>query len=242
MKQSYTYEIQPQDVDNQRQLRLYTLENYLLNVAGRAAHEQGYGISQLLPLGYTWIITRLNLELLYLPTHYEQIRIETWVEQNAHMLSLRNYRIYLGDRLIGRAKSLWAVLDLQKREIVNAFDLPMFAGSVDGESLEMPKAGRLIPIDHPTGVVPHTIQYSDCDYNGHCNSCKYLERMMDAYPFNVHNSPIRLDINYVKEVHFQDQIFTKYLADLQSVQYQQIDENGHTVCSAKISVVDNLSF
>ncbi len=236
MKYSYEYEIQPQQVDMYRQLRLYTLEDILLTVAGKAAEEQGYGIRQLLPYGYTWVITRLNLEMTYIPTHYDKIRVETWIEQNAHMLSTRNYRIYKEDRLIGQAKSIWAVLDLNKREIVNAFSLPMFSDSVDGEVLEMNKAVRLTPIEQPTGSVKHIIQYSDCDYNGHCNSCKYLERMMDAKCPNVENFCIRLDINYVKEVHFSDIIYTRFLTDLQSVQYQQIDKKGQTVCSARITL------
>jgi len=242
MKLSYTYQIQPQDVDYTRRLRLYTLENYLLNVAGRAAEDEGYGLSQLKPLGYTWVITRLNLEIKYLPTHYEMIRVETWVEQNAHMLSVRNYRIYMGEQLIGRAKSVWAVLDLEKREIVNVFDLPMFAGKTDGEVLDIVKPLRLLPLTQPDGEVPYTIQYSDCDYNKHCNSCKYLERMMDAKLPNVENSCIRLDINYIKEVHNSDKIFTRFLTDSQGLHYQQVDENGKSVCTALISDLEKVDF
>lgn len=243
MKFSYTYEIQPQDVDLSRRLRLYTLENYVLNVAGKASNEEGYGLWNLQPLGYTWIITRLNMELDYVPTHNEVIRIETWVEQNAHMLSTRDYRIYLqktdnSEQLIGRAKSVWAVLDMTKREIVNAFNLPMFADKVDGEVLDMPRPARLMPLTEYDGCVPHIIQYSDCDYNKHCNSCKYLERMMDAKRPNVENFPIRLDINYIKEVHISEQIFTRFKTDLQSTSYQQVDQDGKTICSARISQIE----
>jgi len=242
LKSNYTYQIQPQDVDYTCRLRLYTLENYLLNVAGRAAEDEGYGLTQLNPLGYTWVITRLNLEIQYIPTYYETIRIETWVEQNAHMLSIRNYRIYLGDKQIGRAKSVWAVLDLNKREIVNVFDLPMFQGKVDGEILDLPKAIRLLPIANPEGEVAYTIQYSDCDYNNHCNSCKYLERMMDAKCPNVENIPIRLDINYIKEVHISEPITTKFLSDSQGTHYQQVDQNGKSICTALISYLEKLKF
>ncbi|MCQ2342239.1 MAG: thioesterase [Paludibacteraceae bacterium] len=247
MKHSYTFEIQPQEVDANRQLRLYTLENYLLNVAGKDSDENGYGLNQLLPLGYTWVITRLNLELIYLPTHNETIRIETWIEQNAHMLSVRDYRIYLVDtnlneKLIGRAKSIWAVLDMNKREIVNAFHMPIFEHVVDGEILDISKSARLTPIDNPDNEIPYTIQYSDCDYNQHCNSCKYLEHMLNAKCPKFENFCIRLDINYVKEVHISDLIYTRVKSNLQEVQYQQVDENGKTICSAKIFLTDQLTF
>lgn len=248
MKHSYTYEIQPQEVDIHRKLRLYTLENYLLNVAGRASDEQGFGIQHLLPYNYTWVIVRLHLQMKYIPTHNEVLRIETWIEQNAHMLSTRAYRVYLVDpashneRLIGRATSVWAVLDLDKREIVNAFDMPIFANTVDGEPINMPKAPRLMPITNPSGIVPHTIQYSDCDYNRHCNSCKYLERMMDAYPVNVQNDCISLTINYLKEVKIEEHIQTIFLTSSQSAQYQQVDEEGHILCTCRIDINNELGF
>lgn len=245
MKHTFTYQVQYQEVDGDRKLRLYTLENYLLNVAGLVSDQLGYGIKQLLPYGFTWIITRLSLEMQYIPTHQETLQIETWIEQNAHCLSTRDYRIYLDNdgelQLIGVAKSIWTVLDLKKREIVNFSSMPMFDNIVDGEELPMAHAQRLHPITEPDLVVPHTIRYSDVDYNGHCNSCKYLEIMLDAKRMIVDNSCIRLDINYIKEVHNSDKIKTLIKENSQSIHYQQKDENGTTCCSAQIQRIEELS-
>lgn len=258
MRHIYSYKIQYQEVDADRRLRLYTLENYLLNVGGRAADDGGFGTKALLPYGYTWIITRLNLTMDYIPTHGDIITIESWVEHNAHMLSIRDYRIYLSSsrpdftdgrwqedkaqwlnnnaRLIGQAKSTWAVLDLEKREIVNAFDLDIFNNVCDPQILEMPKAERLTPILQPTGSGKHTICYSDVDYNGHCNSCKYLEWMLNTRRINPNGSAIRLDINYVKEIHLGEVIETIYLEQPDSIQYQQKNEAGQTCCSSKMKI------
>ena len=137
MKYSYEYEIKYQEVDGRKRLRLFNLENYLLEVAGTVADALGFGIAKLHPMGLTWILTRMSIEMSELPTHCEKVRFETWIESNAHMLSTRNFRIYSGERLIGQVKSVWAVLDLEKREIVNVFNDPMFEGCVDGEVIEM---------------------------------------------------------------------------------------------------------
>lgn len=241
MHRTYDIKVPYQDVDASRRLRLYTLENYLLNTAGRAADDSGFGIQSLLPMGWTWIITRLNLEILTLPTHGQTLNIETWVEMNAHMLSIRNFRIYMDDTLIGQAKSTWAILDLDKREIVDAFGLPMFAGSVDGDELEMARSRRIRMEDAPQIERTHVIQYSDCDYNRHCNSCKYLEIMLDTFFPLVDNCGIRLDINYVKEVHFSQPLTTCVWTDSQLVHYQQKDHFGNTSCIATISKLDKLS-
>lgn len=237
MKYSYEYEIKYQEVDGRKKLRLFNLENYFLEVAGIVADELGFGIRVLHPKGLTWILTRLSVEMDELPTHCEKIRIETWIESNVHMLSTRDFRIYSGDKLIGRCKSVWAVLDLEKREIVNCFDNPIFEGAVDGEVLDMPRV-RMTTIPEPTGCMPHKIVYSDIDYNGHCNSCRYLQAMTDAYLPDYYGKRVRLDINYSKEAMLGETLMTNYLVSEDGVQYQQKNETGETSCSAKLSIYD----
>ncbi len=256
MKYRHIYIVPYQDVDASRRLRLYSMENYLLNVAGKVADEMGIGIPTLLPMNYTWIITHMNMEMNFLPKHGEEMIIETWIERNAHMLSVRNFRIYQAqdngeEKLIGCAKSVWAVLDLETREIVNIFDHPMFEGAIDGEVLNMARAPRFKPIvlddleddtqAVKTGEVMHEIQYSDVDYNRHCNSCKYLEWMVNAVRAFDNQKPFRLDINYVKELYEGEIMWTRFLKTENTVQYQQVDENGKTCCNAMIAQIENIS-
>ncbi len=237
MKYSYEYEIKYQEVDGRKRLRLFNLENYLLEVAGTVADELGFGIAVLHPRGLTWILTRLSVEMYELPTHCERVRFETWIESNAHMLSTRDFRIYSGDRLIGICKTVWAILDLQKREIVNYFDDPIFENAIDGEVLEMPRV-RMTTIPEPTGSMPHKIVYSDIDYNGHCNSCRYLQAMTDAYLPDYYGKKVRLDINYSKEAMLGEEMQIYYLVTDDGVQYQMKNEAGETSCSAKLSIGD----
>ena len=257
MKYNYEYEIKYQEVDGRKRLRLFNLENYLLEVAGTVADELGFGIRALHPMGLTWILTRLSVEMYELPTHCERVRFETWIESNAHMLSTRNFRIYTsphpspkeretsplcGDgrevwTLIGQCKTVWAVLDMEKREIVNIFDDPMFENCVDGEVIDMPRV-RMTTIPEPTGSMPHKIVYSDIDYNGHCNSCRYLQAMTDAYLPDYYGKKIRLDINYSKEAMLGEEMQIFYLVTDDGVQYQMKNKAGETSCSAKLSIGD----
>lgn len=239
MKYNYEYKIKYQEVDGRKRLRLFNLENYLLEVAGTVADDLGFGIKKLHPMGLTWILTRLSFEMYELPSPGEKVRFETWIESNAHMLSTRDFRIYKEKEgewnLIGQCKSVWAVLDMEKREIVNCFDDPIFEGCVDGEVLDLTRI-RMTTLPEPTGCAPHKIVYSDIDYNNHCNSCRYLQAMTDAYFPDYYGKKVRLDINYSKEVMLGEELQTYYLVTEDGAQYQQKNSLGETSCSAKITI------
>ena len=245
MKQRYHWEVLYQEIDSDRCMRLFTLENHILTVAGKAADEGGFGIQYLYPLGLTWIITNCSIEMQKIPIAGDKLIFETWIESNAHMLSIRNFRIYKKqetknetqeDTLIGRAKTTWAVFDLYKREIVNVFDHSVFQNIVDGEVLNMPKASRMIPTI-PATQLPYSsipITYSMIDYNNHLNSCKYPEIMLDVYKPEWLNKPFRFDIRYIKEMKQGQTITTLYQNVDNRISYQQKDDTGATVCTAQI--------
>ena len=265
MKYTYEYTIRYQDVDDTKHLRWVALEEFMLEVAGTVADELGFGIAVLHPRELTWILTHLAIRMSYMPMPQERIVIETWIEQNAHMLSTRDYRIYLKPspdssreqwRLIGECKSVWAVLDMEKREIANVFDDPIFDGCVDGEVLPMPRATRAIALpDAPRA--PYTIRYSDLDYNRHCNSCKYLQALLDAYlptaltawqlsqapgaansqwPIANGQKTWRLDIHYSREVYAGEQTSIAYQDEGDIIRYQLLNAEGLTSCSATLAV------
>ncbi len=260
MKQKYTWEVLYQEIDADRRMRLFSLENHILTVAGKVADENGFGQQYLFKQGLTWIITNCSIEVHELPKAGEVIVFETWIESNAHMLSVRDFRLYKDTGywnpdldemteeernakriLIGRAKTTWAVLDLNKREIVNIFDQPVFHDVVDGEVLEMSRPSRMIPFT-PSSQLPYTstpIHYSCVDYNNHCNSCKYPEFMLDVYKPEWLDKPFRFDIRYVHEMRLGQTIETVAKVEEKKVIYQQKDETGRIVCSAQIESLAN---
>lgn len=229
----YSFKVQYQEIDAERKLRLHALQNHILSVAGLAADEGGFGIRYLYPKGLTWIITNMSLEMQSMPTAGDELTIETWVEQNQHMLSVRNYKIYKEGALIGRAKTVWAVLDLKERAIVNVFGEAPFQGVEEPVSLEMARQPRMVPIN--AGLThPHKIEYGDVDYNNHCNSCKYTELMLNALKPAWLSQGFRFDIKYAKEIYLGDTLFTLVEETADGVRYQQKDAEGTILCSARI--------
>lgn len=241
MKYTYTKTVSYQEVDTTRRWRLYDLENRLLEVAGDVANTLGFGVEQLLPYGYTWILSRIDITMQRLPRHGDKVTFETWIEKNAHMLSTRNYRLYMGEgtqgELIGQVSSIWAVLDLKTRQVVNAFDMPMFADCVDGEALELPRAAKMLPLKEVEAACLSHVKYSDLDYNGHCNSCKYLENMLNVHRPAFLNTPtaLRLTIQYSREITEGEGYSVKYSDTGDACQWQILTETGESSVTARLT-------
>ncbi|MBR1808252.1 MAG: hypothetical protein IJ776_02565 [Paludibacteraceae bacterium] len=267
------YTIQYQDLDQNYRLRLYTLENYLLNSAGIVADRGGFGMRYLIKQDCTWVLTNLSVEISYLPTVDEVLTIETWVEQNIHMLSVRNYRLYVNGTLVGKVKSVWAIINVNDRTVQSIFEQPAFHDIATGETVSIARAPRFITFSQeervisgslagdcrvieqspsqPIGLWKHTVQYSDIDYNGHCNSCKYLEFMLNACEpvelkkglsatvegISESSHSLRIDIKYAKEIRRGEQVDIFYKARTEEIDYEIRTAEGEVSCQARIAKV-----
>ncbi len=62
------------------------LGNHLLNCAGFHASERGFGIATLNEDNYTWVLSRLAIDLEEMPYQYEEFTVQTWVENVYRLL------------------------------------------------------------------------------------------------------------------------------------------------------------
>ena len=241
MKMTFGYSVHYQDVDANRHLRLYTLEDMLLDVAGKAADRLGIGYHDLLRDNMAWVLIKMTIELDYMPTVGDQLEFDTWVNAFAHALSPREYQIFLKtdtERFeIGRVHSVWAVLNLSTRQMENIFSEERFQ-KIDTHELLPISSARLKRIAEPMGTDNYVIRYSDLDYNRHCNSCKYLEMMLDANHRIVDNltesDHIVLHLSYSREVHYDEHVTINYAEQNDEIQYDVIAPDGLISAQAKL--------
>ena len=94
----------------------------------------------------------------------------------------------------------------------------------------------------------HKVVYSDIDYNGHCNSCKYLEFMLNVcepvelkkgLPPQVSgasaDNTLRIDIKYAKEIHRGDKVDIFYKKQPDEINYEIRTSEGEVSCQARIA-------
>ena len=131
-------------------------------------------------LGVAWVLTRTRVELKQVPRMGEIITAQTWPLPPKHLFFPRvNAFLDSNGAPIGEASSLWVLMDLRTRRIVNnATVLERLPDNAD-----MP-AGLPLGAFRPLEGTPETAElippYSDFDLNGHVNNTKYLDWACNA--------------------------------------------------------------
>ena len=205
---SYKYVAEPFHVDFSGKLTLGVLGNHLLNCAGFHSTERGFGIAKLNEDNYTWVLSRLAIELNDLPNQYEPFTIETWVENVYRLFTDRNYALYnKNNECIGYARSVWAMINLSTRKPANLIEL--HGGDIGDYIVEKPcpieKPFR-IKVESKEPLLKLEAKYTDIDINGHVNSIRYIEHILDLFPLKKFEQQKikRFEMAYIAESYYGD--------------------------------------
>ena len=208
---SHPFFVEPFHVDFTGKIFLGVLGNHLLNAAGNHSQKRGWGIGALNETQHTWVLSRLCIEMQEMPRQYEHCDVKTWVESVMKLFTNRNFSIHRSDgTVLGYARSVWAMIDLETRKPCDLLTL------YDGDILRyiVPEEKNICPIEghgrfrfnDPQFVRAIDTYYSDVDINGHINSIKYIEHILDLFPMNTfkEKSIKRFEMAYVAESYYGD--------------------------------------
>lgn len=201
-KSSYTYRVEPQDVDFTLRATIPALGAAILNTAGTDARCKGFGVDALNAGNRSWVLSRMALEFDYRPAQYADCEVDTWISDYGRVLSTRNFTLReASGREFGRAVTQWAMIDLESR---SAVDLSGVGRAHADAIVDIPSPAekpRKIRAVDPGIRVEHRVVYSDIDFNGHVNTLRYVEMMLDMLPLEMltQSAPVRLDVHFLRE-------------------------------------------
>lgn len=206
---TYSFVAEPFHVDFSGHLFMGVLGNHLLNCAGFHATERGFGMAELNESNYTWVLSRLAIELEEMPAQYEEFSVDTWVENVYRLFTDRNFAIYGKDgRVYGYARSVWAMINMDTRKPADLLSLHggRIVDYIETEkSCPIEKPGR-IKVNNCMPVRSVEMYYNDIDINGHVNSIKYIEHVLDLFSKDWYAAHTirRFEMAYVAESYFGD--------------------------------------
>lgn len=239
---TYRFVAEPFHVDFNGRLTMGVLGNHLLNCAGFHASDRGFGIATLNEDNYTWVLSRLAIELDEMPYQYEDFSIQTWVENVYRLFTDRNFAVVNKDgKKIGYARSVWAMINLNTRKPADL--LALHGGSITDyvcdEHCPIEKPSRIkVTTTEPVAVL--TAKYSDIDINGHVNSIRYIEHILDLFPIDLYKTKHirRFEMAYVAESYYGDELSFFQEEENENEFHIEVKKNGEeVVCRSKVLFV-----
>lgn len=236
----YPFEVETFQVDYTGGLSFGFLANKMLISAGNHANERGFGKERLGKDGKTWVLSRLVIEMYEYPSECEKYYVDTWVESVTRLFTSRNFRVLVSDeRVIGYARSTWALIDVvtrQPADLTTLYDGELAAYCHDEECPIKGASRTRVMATEPTGSFAPL--YCDIDYNGHLNSVKYIEHILNELPLEIFRTHTihRVEVSYSAECFYREQlsIFMDKKDDGHEYDVEIRKDNGDVACRAKI--------
>jgi len=205
----HVYETRPDG-----KLNLYSLFNYMQDIASDHAIKLGFGRDDLMRDNRFWVLSRIYAVINKCPLWKDSIIIKTWPNGTDKLFALRNYEVkYRDGSHIASGTSSWLILDRTTKKIQRPDSiLSKYNPDLRTENSPVRYASKIDPAAENGRVSPlFRIKVSDLDVNLHTNNVMYLKWVSDSYDlgFIMNNDPQSAEINYLAESMFDEEIIIK---------------------------------
>ena len=204
---------EPFHCDFSGRLLMGHLGNHMLNAADFHSNDRGFGMHYLLTINRAWVLSRLAIEMEEMPQMYTRFNVETWVENAMRFFTQRNFKVEDSQtgKVYGYGRSVWAMIDTETRQptdILAMQDGALSSWIVREKECPIDKGGRVKMGDQAELVRVVDTYYNDVDINGHVNSVKYIEHVLDLWDIGWYRNHRlkRFEIAYVAEAHAGDRL------------------------------------
>lgn len=186
------------------------LANRVIETATMHANILGVGYSRLIENGMAWVLSRLSIEMRRWPEVNKSYSLRTWIEGYNRHFSERNFEI-TDDKgeVLGYARTIWMTINLQTRQGGQLDGLEKLAEVVSDRPCLMDKCPRFTAIDPESAKTSeYTFRYTDCDFNRHVNTVRYMELLLNQWALDFHDTHRvrRFDIAFMHESYFGENV------------------------------------
>jgi medium-chain acyl-[acyl-carrier-protein] hydrolase len=205
------YHIHVYETGPDGRLNLYSLFNYMQDIASDHAIKLGFGRDDLMKDNRFWVLSRMYAEISEWPLWGETVIIKTWPNGTDKLFALRYYDVrYPDGRHIASASSSWLILDMTTKKVQRP-DSILSEYNPDLHSVFSPVrlATKLEPVpENAQESQRFHIKVSDLDVNLHTNNVRYIKWVHDTYDldFIMKNKAQSAEINYLAESVFGEEV------------------------------------
>ena len=223
-------------LDFRGRVTISMIGNYLMHAASNHASKRGFGFSDMTEKHTAWVLSRLAIEINRYPVMSEPVTVYTWVDEVGRLFTNRCFDLVdTTGASIAYARSIWAAIDLQTRRPA-PLDVEGLSVYIADRPCPIEKPGKIAAIETETAGVPYQVKYSDLDINGHFNSIKYMEHLLDLFELDLFckKEVKRFEITYLSEGKYGMPL-TLHKKETEADKYAMaICHEGKAICRAMV--------
>ena len=222
------------DVDFNGVARTSALMKYVQSAAQTQLTESGMSYDELRKKNRAFILSRIRMEFTDTIRAYEPLTALTFPCNSRGYSFLRCYKLIKDGLTVGRAASVWALVDTETRGLVRVNDFDLGLDTYD--PLDLPLTRIVIPAELKV-VGEYRVNYADTDQNRHMNNTRYPDMYSQFLPLDGKRIE-SITISYANEAPFGD-ILTVERAEENGLYYfRTLRSDGKVNTEAEIKLCD----
>ena len=201
------FAVRAYEVDVYNHTSMVTIANYLQEAAGQHADHLEIGVRDLLKHDWTWVLTRMKIDMQHYPSQQEVVKVLTYPIGFDKYFVYRNFILYNAQgEEIGRAQSTWAVMDIKARKMIGVPEMILRITLPEDEPFVDRLKERVTKVSNPSYEESFKVRWFDLDTNNHTNNAYYLQWVIESLPAEVlqEKQLASIDIMYRMETIWKD--------------------------------------
>lgn len=227
------YEIHYYEIDFRRRALITSIVDFLGDIATKQSENLGVSIDFLKESNCAWVLYKWNIDMYSYPMYGDKIKIRTCPYSMRKFYAYRTFEIINSEgELIGKAESIWFLINIEKRRPVRiGKDIYDFYG-LDLEDNSIIEIEDIEKPSNPNYDKIFNVRYSDIDTNRHVNNAKYIAWAIETVPMDIAiNYTLKnLKVTYEKETRYGEtiKIFTEVKSEENQIiaLHKIIDNDG----------------
>jgi len=223
------------DVDFNGVAKLSSLMQYIQSAAQTQLTVNGMSYDELRRMNRAFILSKIKMEFTETVCAYDRVVATTYPCESRGYSFLRCYTLEKEGRTIGRAVSVWALLDTETRSLirVNNFEL----GLVTHEPHDLSLSRFTLPTEL-IDIGSYHVNYADADQNRHMNNTHYPDMYSNYLPLEGKRIKT-ISINYANEAPMGEKLrIQRGISDDGIYYFRTIRRDGKVNTESEIILTD----
>lgn len=212
---------------------------FLQDLASDNAEKLGFGYSYIVKRNLAWFLLKYRIEFIDYPEGLYDLEIATEPRGYNKLFAFRDFIISNNDKIIGKAASCWALVDLNTKSMANTSEVLS-----DNEYMKLFEK-RENDLNYGKIRIPEVfnaekifeIRFDDLDVNKHVNNANYIVWAAETLDFDFRRKfkPKVIDMVFKKEISYGNKVVSKvYIESNVTTHVLQNAMSGEDLCHIKI--------